>query len=320
MLLLFLPLLYTPLFQTPITLRFFLQAQLFCTAIATSIAAVIVVKKGWLGQIGTEQQGMSLLKSVAPYAMILLTMGVHNRLDGFLLERLHPNGAYEAGMYAASYRLLDAANMVGYLVASFLVPFLARHRENTLLVEVTVLTARHGLLLFGCFVTLFLIACANAVQQALYPASGAYAAQVLQWCLPVLPAYLLLQVYGSLLTAMGQLQLFIRLLVLSVFVNAVLNVLLVPYWGAVGCCIAALASQYLCAGSIYIAATQKNRIAHGTKEWLQLALAALLLGTLFYFGRQQAVPVLLLFAAGGTVAVLALITYLPVFKRYALSR
>jgi O-antigen/teichoic acid export membrane protein len=174
--------------------------------------------------------------------------------------------------------------------------------------------------LFGCFFTLFLIACANAVQQALYPASGAYAAQVLQWCLPVLPAYLLLQVYGSLLTAMGQLQLVIRLLVLSVFVNAVLNILFIPYWGAVGCCIAALASQYLCAGSIYIAATQKNRIAHGTKEWLQLALAALLLGTLFYFGRQQAVPVLLLFAAGGTVAVLALITYLPVFKRYALSR
>jgi O-antigen/teichoic acid export membrane protein len=188
------------------------------------------------------------------------------------------------------------------------------------MVEETVLTARHALLLFGALATLFLVLCAGPVQQALYPASGAYAAQVLRWCLPVLPAYLLLQVYGSLLTAMGQLRLFIRLLLSSVFVNALLNIILIPQLGAVGCCIAALVSQYLCAGSVYLVATRKNRIAHGTKEWLQLAFVMLLLAALFYFGRQQAVPVLLLFATGGTVAVLALITYLPVFKRYALSR
>jgi O-antigen/teichoic acid export membrane protein len=210
--------------------------------------------------------------------------------------------------------------MVGYLVASFLVAFLARHREDMLLVQETVITARHGLLLFGFFTSVFLVLFAAPVQQVLYPHATLYDAQVLQWCLAVLPAYLLLQVYGSLLTAMAQLKLFLQALIIAVIVNVALNVLLIPQRGAMGCCVAALVSQYLCAGYVYVVATRKNRIAHAAKGWLQLALATLLFTGLVYFGREQAVhPAWLLFA-GAIVALLALFAYLPVFKRMSLSR
>ena len=43
------------------------------------------------------------------------------------LRRLHEDGAAEAGIYAAGFRLLDAFNMVGFLMAGFLLPFISRH-------------------------------------------------------------------------------------------------------------------------------------------------------------------------------------------------
>jgi O-antigen/teichoic acid export membrane protein len=279
-----------------------------------------VVKNRLLQYNAPPQPALALLKAVAPYAFIILAMSLHCRLDGFLLERLHRNGAYEAGVYAASFRLLDVANMVGYLVASFLVPFLARHRHDTSLVQQTVLTARHGLLLFGFFITLFLVMFAGPVQQALHPVSTPYAARVLQWCLPVLPAYLLLQVYGSLLTAMAQLKAFLRMLLMPVILNTVLNVLLIPRWGAMGCCVAALASQYLCAGCVYAVAVRKNKIAHEGKSWLQLALATLLLAGILYVGWMRSVHLVWLLVSGAAVALLALFAYLPIFKRLSLSR
>ena len=314
MLFFFLPLLYTQLFQIPITIHFFLEAQLFCTAIATSAALVIVLKKTVL-HIEVRQKTTAILKQVAPYAGIILLMATHNRLDGFLLERLHRNGAYEAGVYAAAYRLLDVANMMGYLVASFLVPFLARHRTDAFLVQQTTAAARFVLLLAGGFITLFVVAFAGPLQHLLYPLASAYTAQVLQLCLPVLPAYLLLHVYSSLLTAFAQLKLFVILLFFAVVINVILNMLLIPKWGAVGCCIAALASQYVCAISVYFFAVRRNGLQHGGKQVVVLVVLLLFLSLLFWVAVRYGFHPLLAFVVGGLALLLALFAYLPFFKR-----
>lgn len=310
----FLPLLYTQLFQIPITVYFFLQAQLFCTAIATGAAFVIVLKKTVV-HVAIRQKTTAVLKQVAPYASIILLMTMHNRLDAFLLERLHRNGAYEAGVYAAAYRLLDAANMMGYLVASFLVPFLARRRADLLLVQQTTAAARFVLLLAGGFISLFVAAFATPLQQLLYPSASVYTAQVVQLCLPVLPAYLLLHIYGSLLTAFAQLKAFIILLFFAVVLNVILNALLISKWGAVGCCIAALASQYSCALSVYFFAARRNKLQHEGKQLIVLTLLLLFLSLLFYVAAQYSLHPLLAFVAGGLVILLALFAYLPFFKR-----
>ena len=320
MLALFLPLLYGQLFQIPITVLFFLEAQLVFIMIALCMAIGIIVRMRLLRTDAALLKGRMLLKSVTPYALILLTMAAHNRLDGFLLERLHHNGAYEAGVYAASYRLLDASNMLGYIVASFLVPFLARHRADKPLVQETVSTVRFGLLLFGIFTALFLVLFAAPVQQLLYPAATTYTVLVLQWCLPVLPAYLLLQVYGSVLTAMAQLKPFLVLLATSVLINILLNILLIPQWGAVGCCLAALVSQYFCAISVYFVATSKNTLQHNVRQWRSLGVGTLVLGGLFYAGRSYLHPVLAA-GIGGSLVMLVLFAYLPRLKQtFSLSR
>ncbi len=255
------------------------------------------------------------LRTVLPFALVILLMSAHNRLDGFLLERWHSNGAYEAGLYAAAYRLLDAGNMLGYLTASFMVPFLAKHLSNKPLLESTILTARTFLLLAGGVSTVFVIVFALPLQQLLYPSLPLQAAQVLQACMAVLPAYLLLHVYGSLLTAMAQLKWFIFLLLFALVMNVGLNFWLIPLYGAFGSCMAAIVSQYLCAVSCFILATRKSNMGYGFKTLALAFIIVISAFALFYWGRQNALNPFWLLLAVLVAMALLLFAYIPFLKR-----
>ncbi len=64
---------------------------------------------------------MILSKSI-PYALVFILMVLFCRIEPVWISHLHPNGPYQAGIYAASYRILDAANMMGFLFAGLLLP------------------------------------------------------------------------------------------------------------------------------------------------------------------------------------------------------
>ena len=50
-----------------------------------------------------------------------------------MLERLLPDGAFQSGVYAQAFRLLDASNMIAYLFSIQLLPVFSKmikHKEN----------------------------------------------------------------------------------------------------------------------------------------------------------------------------------------------
>jgi O-antigen/teichoic acid export membrane protein len=195
-------------------------------------------------------------------------MSAHNRLDAFLLERMHTNGAAQAGVYAMAYRLLDASNMLGYLTGSFLVPFFARHRYDKTLVQQVVLISRHGLLLFAVCLVAFVVVFAPWIQGLLYHTTTTYSSRVMQLCLAALPAYYLIQVYSSLLTATAQFRLLLQILFFSALLNLCLNLWLIPLYGAAGCCFAALVSQYTCGLLLWLFACRKLTLAPAVGSFL----------------------------------------------------
>ena len=65
-------------------------------------------------------------KSSWPYALLFLLMMTYHRVDAIMLERMAPNGAVQAGWYAMGYRLFEAANMIGFLFATLLLPYFTR--------------------------------------------------------------------------------------------------------------------------------------------------------------------------------------------------
>ncbi|HEX8315645.1 MAG TPA: polysaccharide biosynthesis C-terminal domain-containing protein, partial [Flavisolibacter sp.] len=257
----------------PITIILFLQLQLFSFVLVNLSLFFLLFRKRMLLSAGRVNLFV-VLRQIAPFGAIILLMGMHYRLDGFLLERLRPDGALQAGIYATAYRLLDAANMIGYLTASFLVAFVARNRNDKPLLRSILHLSLSGLLSVAIATSWFALVFPTTIQKALYHTADPLNDRVIQLCLAVLPAYYLIQVYGSALTALAEFGVFIRILLSAVAVNIAFNFFLIPSDGAVGCCIAALISHYGCAIACYFAATKRLAFPRSVKPWVFFACAA----------------------------------------------
>lgn len=296
-----------------ITILRFLQLQVLSTMLAVGGLAFFLLRKKAFSP--GERTGLKNIRAwVAPFVLILLFMSAHNRLDAFLLERMHPDGARQAGIYAMAYRLLDAGNMVGYLTASFLVPFLSRNQSNKKAVQQVVLITRHGLLLLAAIVVAFALVFAPWLQAVLYHSTAAYNNTVIRLCLAVLPAYYLIHVYGSALTAAAAFRPFLRILVFAVCLNVAMNAWLIPLYGAVGCCIAALVSQYACGAALWFAAARYFPISPAAKSALLYPATALLCGGLFFLGQKLTLPVWIILSS------IALMVMVPIVTRRSLRQ
>lgn len=283
-------------FFTPITLELFLQLQVVSTAIAVLITFFFLYHKKLF--VKAEKENIvTILKLTLPFAAIILLMSVHYRLDAFLLERIRIDGATQTGIYATAYRLLDAGNMIGYLAASFLLPFIARNKDDKKIISHVLLLTRHGLLFFAIGISVFAVVFAPWLQQVLYHTTEEYNTHVLRLCLLSLPAYYLVHVYGSALTATTQFKTFIFILMASVAVNVLLNLYLIPKQGAIGCCIAALVSQYSCGLALCIAAKRRLTIPYAGKWAVLYILFAAILFVLFYYSKKEMQNVWIILAA-----------------------
>jgi O-antigen/teichoic acid export membrane protein len=256
------------------------------TVYATLLVAYALTRK----HLYTPDAPPAALKEVVhltlPFTVLVLLMSVHNRLDAFLLERVHSNGAFETGVYATAYRLLDAGNTVGFLAASFLLPYVSRHRQHQALVKETVLKLRHLLLLASIALLAFVVIYAGWITDLLYGIRDRYHSVVLMVTIAVLPAYFLIHIYGSLLTAKGLFLQFIRIVGISVAVNMALNLVLIQQVGALGCAAAALVSQYSCAGACLVAANRAYNMRIQVGSYLVYGGVGALLFALFYLGEQ----------------------------------
>lgn len=269
----------------PISIPVFLLLQILSLSLAVAGAGLVLLRKNHF--VPAEKLHLATIGRLAvPFVLILLLMSAHNRLDAFLLERMHPQGARQAGIYAMAYRLLDATNMVGYLTASFLVPFISRNQADRQLVQNVVLLSRHGLMLLSGAVVAFVAVFAPSLQQLLYHSATPGQVSVLRLCLAVLPAYYLVHVYGSALTATANFSALIRIVFLAVLVNLLLNLLLIPTYGAVGCCLAALISQYGCGLALWLAASKRLSLPLATGSALLYLLAAIFCGALFALAQR----------------------------------
>lgn len=307
--------LYTSFLGT-ISLILFLQIQIVCTSVAVAICFFLIIRKKIISS-GAKENVDAIVKQISPFAIIILLMSFHYRFDGFLLERT--SSALQAGIYASAYRLLDASNMIGYLSASFLVPFVARHLDNKKLVEEATLNTRHFLLLCSIAISSFAIVFSSWIENILYHSNSGYNSLVIQLCMAAFPGYCLVHVYGAVLTAASKFKQLIFVLILSVILNIVSNTILIPSYGAVGCCVAALASQYFCGLAICIVATKQLKIPfHFQSIALYIMTAALLTG-FFYFGKTAIINVWVILAIAVCFSFLILITQLSFFKKYFLS-
>ena len=307
-------LLYFPRIFEPITINRFLFFQAICTGLAAISALGILVRRGISFGITSFPEVNKKIVEALPYGLVVFFMTMHYRLDGFLLEKL--KSPEEAGLYAATYRLLDAANMVGYLFASFLLPYIARQWSLSKEIHSVVYNARKALLLYSIFIVTAVVFLSPWIGQLLYKNKIENVGEILAWTIPALIGYSLVQIYGTVLTATGNIKQFCIIIFATVVVNVILNLLLIPVYGAKGACWSAIVSQTLCGMATAVLCKARLHISFDLKTIIINILAATALSVIFFAGTKLSVNSWILLGVGGIITLLFLLLFRPNMWKY----
>jgi O-antigen/teichoic acid export membrane protein len=281
--------LYTPIFNRTFTVNDFASLQVLTVGFTLLISIGVLLKRKVFQQFSADVSGVfTIVIQSLPFALTVFFMGLHNRTDAFLLERVHSNGAYEAGVYAAAYRLLDAANMLGYLFATVLVSYWSKHindRENTQ----KSLSFSHQLLIpAGLLLAVLALFLNKELYQLLYHHEAAYAEEILKWCLITIIPYFITHIYGTMLTASGNIKTLMWLVIVASAINLLINAVAIPGWGATACVIAGMISQGTLAILTVIMVKKKTGYSVDVQVWLKYLIIIIVLAvSLFFIGKTS---------------------------------
>lgn len=180
-----------------------------------------------------------------PFALIYFLMTVYYRIDTVMVEQLMgENGAYEAGIYAQSYRIMESVNNIGYVIGGVLLPlFSYKLGQNESVLQIL----KQGyLLLLTIIVPVVMggVVFSEEIIHTLYQndspsySAGVFVILVLNF-VPVGFQYVL----GPLLTAKKSFRIMIPSLAFACTMNVIVNYTLIPQYGAKGAAVATLMTQ-----------------------------------------------------------------------------
>lgn len=178
-----------------------------------------------------------------PFGVFIALMAAYTRMDAVMLEILLPDGTYHAGIYASAYRLLDAANIFGLLLAGILLPSFAAHLRDYEAIRRLVKLGLSLVWIPAVVVIIVVYFYASDIYGLLYHADKDYGSGVLQVLLLNFMPVCLIYVYSTLLTAYGNLRLLNYLTGTTLLANMVLNLILIPGLKATGAAWATLGTQ-----------------------------------------------------------------------------
>ncbi len=224
--------------------------------IFTAIVAFFIVKAKSIGlQLNFNFKFfLVILRKSYPYALLVLLMTSYTRIDSVMIERLLEDGATQAGIYAHGFRILDAASQYAFLFSILLLPMFAKmlvNKENIArLLKISFLL----LVIPAIIIAVNLFFYKTDIIYVLYEDHIAESSKVfgilILGFVPIATSY----IFGTLLTANGNLKELNIMAGTGVILNLILNFILIPNFKAYGAAIASLATQTLSAGlQVYIA-------------------------------------------------------------------
>lgn len=238
---------------TPVSYALAMTLSYFLTAL---LALGVIIR--FAGRLQWQFQWKStliLLRQVKPYALLIFLMAAYKSFDSFALERLlgGEDGKFQAGIYAQSFRVMDAFNQFALLFAGLLLPMFARlirlGQPVTRLLKLSVmLLAIPAVLLAigGIFYRADII-------PLLYHSDEAGSSAIFGWLMVSFLGVCITYTFGTLLTANGSLTQLNRMAMAALILNVALNLWLIPAHKALGSAWANAATQgFMAVVQIYL--------------------------------------------------------------------
>jgi len=226
----------------------YVYAQTVSYSITAIIAFFIVLSKTEFAKFKlTRAFTLMIFKKSFPFAVLGMLMACYNRLDTVMVERMLPNGAEQAGIYAQGFRLLDAANMISVLFAGLLLPIFSRMLKLKESVEQLVKTSFILLITPGIIVAVGCWFYASELMGLLYKEHIEQAAAIFPILMSCFVATSTTYIFGTLLTANGNLRELNLMAACGILINVTMNLFLIPRLQAEGSAISSLITQFLTA-------------------------------------------------------------------------
>ena len=236
--------------STPFQIEWFVYSQTAAYIITALVALLVVGKKASFKRLKWNMPFFyMIIRKSFPFAILGLLMTFYNRIDSVMIERLIPGelGHSQTGIYAMAYRLLDASNMIAYLFAVLLLPIFARMIK--LRESVQGILKLSFTLLFTLSVSIATVSFfySYPIMGLLYKQHVAESALVFRLLMIDFVAISTTYVFGTLLTANGNLRALNWLAAAGMVINIMLNVFFIPRYMALGAAVASLITQFFIA-------------------------------------------------------------------------
>ncbi len=268
-------LLFTNILHGQFNISWFVYAQTLAYAITTIITFMVVLNKSGKIKIHFNTKFfLVFLRKSYPYALLILLMSLYTRVDSVLLERILPGtiGKEQAGIYAQAFRLLDAVSMIGVLFSSLLLPIFAKMiKLNEPVVQMLKLS--FALLMVPAIIIVvasFLYN--NEIMSLLYKSNTEQSSEILAILMIGFTGIASAYIFGTLLTANGNMKQLNLMAFSGVLLNVVLNLILIPRYQAHGSAYANMTTQILTGAVQCIIAIIIFKIRPRLKYILQLLL------------------------------------------------
>ncbi len=225
--------------QGTFTITHFIMAQTVGYFVSFIISFVILLKPlQGLSIRFNKLMMISFVRKSLPYALLALLMTVYMRADVLIMKKLLANGDEQNGIYGVANRLLEAANMLAALVATMLLPLFANMIKAKQNLENIVKMAIILLVIPAVAVSAMAWFYNTDIMLLLSKTSPLQSAPVFKVVMISFVAMCVMYIFGTLLTANGNLSVLNKLAAIALLINIVLNLWLQPKLGAQGAAIA----------------------------------------------------------------------------------
>lgn len=233
---------------------------------------------------------LMIIKKSLPYALLVLLMSFYNRLEPVLIERILPKeiSAIQAGIYAKAYRLFDAGNNISYLFSVILLPLFAAVLKNGDDLKSLVKQSFSLMLMMTCIIAIIGIFYSQELMELLYKkqdyetfevynARISQSSQILQILMGSFISISITYIFGTLLTANGNLRHLNIVAAIGVVMNLILNFILIPVFEAKGAAFTSLCVQFATCIIQFFIARKTFDLKFGALFWTKASLFVILL-------------------------------------------
>jgi len=233
-------------------IEWFVYSQTAAYLITMAIALYIVIRKANFKKLNWHWTFfLMIIKKSAPFALLVLLMMFYTRLDPVLLESILDGslGNEQAGIYAHGFRLLDAATMIAFLFAILLIPIFSKMIKQKEPVEQILKLSYTLIITLAVIVATISFFYSGEIMDLLYTDDTSKSAPVFQVLMAGFIALSTTFIFGTLLTANGNLKELNIIAFICLLINLSLNILLIPHLMALGSSIASLTTQFVAAAA-----------------------------------------------------------------------